>query len=136
MTLRGVHHVAFTVADAGKSADWYRDVLGLKTVADFVEEDGNRRKVVMTSETLATRIGFVEHRSTEAGTFDERMAGLDHISFSIELDDLDDLVATLERHAVEHTPPVPSILRPEARVVVFRDPDNIQLELYAEPAEG
>lgn len=133
MPIRGLHHVAFTVGDAGKSAEWYRDVLGFTVVADFEEGDGQRRKVVMTSAGLATRIGLVEHRGATAAAFDERITGLDHISFSFELGQLDDLLSTLDRYGVTYSAPTPSLMNADARVVVLRDPDNIQLEIYAEP---
>lgn len=133
MTVLGLHHVALTVGDAGKSAEWYQEVLGFTVVADFEEADGQRRKVVMTSEGLGTRIGLVEHRGATAGVFDERVAGLDHISFSFDLSRLDDLVAALDRRGVVYSAPAPSILNADARVVVLRDRDNIQLEIYAEP---
>ena len=89
----------------------------------------------MTSDRLATRIGLVEHRETSPGSFDERVTGLDHLSFSVYPDDLDQLVASLGRHDVPHSPPHPAQLNPGARVVVFRDPDNIQLEFYAQPSQ-
>lgn len=134
MSIRGIHHVAVTVSDAGKSAEWYSNVLGFTVIADFEEAGGQRRKVVMTSPALSTRIGFVEHRGATAGVFDERVPGLDHISFSFELSQLDALLATLDAHGVTYSPSAPSVMNPDARVVVLRDPDNIQLEIYAEPA--
>ena len=135
MSIDAVHHVALTVSDHAKSASWYQQVLGFTVIADFEEDGGRRRKVVMTSDRLATRIGLVEHRGTSPGSFDERVTGLDHLSFSVRPDDLDQLVASLGRHDVPHSPPHPAQLNPGARVVVFRDPDNIQLEFYAQPSQ-
>ena len=135
MSFDAVHHIALTVSDLAKSTEWYQQVLGFSVIADFEEDSGQRRKVVMTSDRLATRIGLVEHRGTSPGSFDERLTGLDHLSFSVDLDDLDRLVASLRQHDVPYSPPHPAQLNPAARVVVFRDPDNIQLEFYAQRAQ-
>ena len=135
MSFDAVHHIALTVSDLAKSTEWYQQVLGFSVIADFEEDGGRRRKVVMTSGRLATRIGLVEHRGTSPGSFDERVTGLDHLSFSVDLDDLDRLVASLGQHNVPYSPPHPAQLNPAARVVVFRDPDNIQLEFYAQRAQ-
>jgi catechol 2,3-dioxygenase-like lactoylglutathione lyase family enzyme len=66
--------------------------------------------------------------------FDETRAGLDHLAFTVaDREELDAWVARLGMpgssipRSWQRTPyPVPA-------VVVFRDPDNIQLELFAEP---
>ena len=64
--------------------------------------------------------------------FDETVAGLDHLSFRLaDIDELDDWVERLQHWKVEYSQPADSALRPGAKVLVFRDPDNIQLELYA-----
>jgi glyoxylase I family protein len=132
VSLDAVHHIALTVSDLAKSTEWYQQVLGFSVIADFEEDGGQRRKVVMTSGRFATRIGLVEHRGTSPGRFDERVTGLDHLSFSASPGDLDRLAASLGQHNVPHSPPHPAQLNPAARVVVFRDPDNIQLEFYAQ----
>lgn len=130
--IHGTHHLGLTVADVEASADWYVAVLGFTKVADVEEGEGQRRKVVMTHPGLSTRLGLVEHRSRSAGAFDERVAGLDHLSFAVDLEDLESYLERFQQRGVTHSPPQPSLINPAARVVVFRDPDNIQLELYAE----
>jgi glyoxylase I family protein len=66
--------------------------------------------------------------------FDETVAGLDHLSFRLaDIEELDDWVQRLQHWKVEYSQPADSTLRPGAKVLVFRDPDNIQLELYALP---
>jgi glyoxylase I family protein len=64
--------------------------------------------------------------------FDECRTGLDHISFGVaSRDELAAWVATLDELGIQHTG-----IRDEKEpmpysTVVFRDPDNIQLELIA-----
>jgi len=66
--------------------------------------------------------------------FDETVAGLDHLSFRLaDIEELDDWAQRLQHWKVDYSRPADSTLRPGAKVLVFRDPDNIQLELYALP---
>ena len=132
MAISKIHHLALTVSNIDKSVDWYTTVLPFTKIADFEETGGIRRKAILVSEHLATRLGLVEHRGTAAGTFDERTAGLDHLSFAVDLADIDGFVEAFEKYGVVFSPPAPSIMNQNARLVVFRDPDNLQLELYGE----
>jgi glyoxylase I family protein len=125
-----------TVADVDRSARWYGDVLGFTTVGGYQEigEGGLRKMVFMTCPGLTTAFGFVSHQSSAGAAFDETVAGLDHLSFRLaDIEELDDWVQRLQHWKVEYSLPADSILRPGARVLVFRDPDNIQLELCALP---
>ena len=137
MGIAGIDHIGLTVADVDRSARWYEDVLGFTAVGRHQEvgERGLRKMVFMTCPGLATASGFVSHQSSAGAAFDETVAGLDHLSFRLaDIDALDDWAQRLQHWKVEYSQPADSTLRPGAKVLVFRDPDNIQLELYALPA--
>ena len=51
MKLDGINHVALTVIDPGKSAEWYRDVLGFEIVG--VNKPGNPLKITLGDQWLA-----------------------------------------------------------------------------------
>ena len=73
------------------------------------------------------RIGLLRHPTNSGEPFSEVRTGLDHIEF--EVTSLDELAAwrgRLERAGVAHS-------GAHDHIVTFRDPDNIQLELYCEP---
>ena len=134
MGIAGIDHIGLTVADVDRSARWYEDVLGFTAVGRYQEvgERGLRKMVFMTCPGLATAFGFVSHQSSAGAAFDETVAGLDHLSFRLaDIEELDDWVQRLQHWKVEYSLPADSTLRPGAKVLVFRDPDNIQLELYA-----
>jgi glyoxylase I family protein len=132
--LAGVQHIALTVSDARASADWYTRVLGLREVARFEEGGGDRFKIILTGAGLV--LGVVEHRGAGAGRFDERRSGLDHLAFGVAgRAELDAWAAHLAALRVPYSPIAPARLDPRNAVLVFRDPDNVQLELFAVPAD-
>jgi len=69
--------------------------------------------------------------TAEGGPFDERRVGLDHLAFHItDPDELRHWVTHLDELGVLHSGIIDSGYGP---TVVFRDPDNIQLECYVHP---
>ena len=134
MGIAGIDHIGLTVADVDRSARWYEDVLGFTAVGRYQEvgERGLRKMVFMTCPGVATAFGFVSHQSSAGAAFDETVAGLDHLAFRLaDIEELDDWTQRLQHWKVEYSLPADSTPRPGAKVLVFRDPDNIQLELYA-----
>ncbi|HEY1639285.1 MAG TPA: hypothetical protein VGG35_01230 [Streptosporangiaceae bacterium] len=67
-------------------------------------------------------------------SFDERQTGLDHISFGVaDRADLDMWAGWLDSLGVENSGVIDTGEPVPYSVVVFRDPDNIQLELIHMP---
>jgi len=67
--------------------------------------------------------------------FDETRIGLDHLAFGVtDRADLDAWVTRLEASRAEYSRITTANSIPGAAVVVFRDPDNIQLEIFYDPA--
>jgi len=74
-------------------------------------------------------VGFVEHPQPGTDSFDERSVGLDH--FALRVPDraaLEDRAKHLDDPGVENSGIQEEIGGP---LIVFRDPDNIQLEVWA-----
>jgi catechol 2,3-dioxygenase-like lactoylglutathione lyase family enzyme len=128
----GVSHVELTVRDADRSAAWYEHVLGMRRFGEFPEyrTPGVSARVdqVMHLPTRLT-IGLIQHESGEDGEFSEFRIGLDHLALAVESrDELESWVEHLDACGVRHSG-ISDM--PYGSVVVFRDPDNIQLELFA-----
>jgi glyoxylase I family protein len=133
--ITGLHHLGLTVRDVEVSAAWYEDVLGFRRVGAFAAPDGSRRKVFLRHEGLAVRLGLTQHRPGSPGPFDETRTGLDHLAFAVATrDDLDAWAARLAAGGVTCSPVAAANSVPGAAVLVFRDPDNIQLELFFDPS--
>ncbi len=119
-------HIDLSVSDAEASATWYCDVLGLKRVRR-VDLD-SRTMVVLLHEATGLIIGLNQHTVVPVARFDDRNVGLDHIGFSVtERADLDAWGKQLTSLNVVHSPAEDTA---NGAALVFRDPDNIQLEFW------
>lgn len=135
MLIAGIHHVSLTVTDVEVSAAWYERVLGLEGRGGREGQDGDRRRVFLGSDGLTTTVALCEHRGSSPDAFDETRVGLDHLSFSVrDHADLKQWHERLLQAGVTCSPPTPSRGVEGALLIVFRDPDNIQLELFAKQA--
>ena len=132
----GIHHLGLTVSDVERSAQWYEDVLGFARIGGLGVATTERRKVYLRHAGLDIRLGLVEHSSSSKRPFDETESGLDHLSFEVPTrDDLERWASRLQELGVAFSPIAASHVIPGAAVLVFRDPDNIQLELYTDPTK-
>jgi glyoxylase I family protein len=125
-TITGAHHLALTVTDVERSAAWYRDLLGLVSVFDGSDETVTFR--VLAHPDSGWVMGVRQYTGGSRDSFDEYRTGLDHLAFGVSSrEELDDWQQELERRGISFTPAVET---PIGTVVVFRDPDNIQLEFW------
>jgi glyoxylase I family protein len=124
--------VILTVSDAGRSAAWYCDLLGMDETSRYVQPDGHVALVHLAEQSSGVELCLVAHQSGQAA-FDEFRIGLDHLEFLVvHRDDLDTWVARLDELGVRHSGVKEPSYTPNA-MVTFRDPDNIQLEFFWRP---
>jgi glyoxylase I family protein len=123
---QGVHHFRLTVADVDRAVRFYTEVLGFKKLVD------PNPGAFLSNGSVGLGIGphpFPDG-AIKGDRFDENRIGLDHLSFSVpSRQALDEAVQVLDKHGIAH-----SEVRDLGEVfgiciVVFRDPDNIQLEV-------
>ena len=136
-----VHHVALTVIDLDASVRWYEEVFAVKHVLDAPHEGGTAR--ILSDPEMTLMFALHRHDAAQGEPFAETRTGLDHVGFMVPTrDDLQRWQEHLERHGVVRADQADKPLtqspisdQPYGSVLVFRDPDNIQLELFAPPAE-
>jgi glyoxylase I family protein len=137
LVITGISHFGFTVRDVDASAAWYEDVLGFQRQGGYTSSDGAFRKVFLRHAEVPARLTLAQHSHGHREPFDETRVGLDHMAFAVgDRAALDVWAQRLAAAGVPHSPVAPANSVPGAAVLVFRDPDNIQLELFYQPSDG
>jgi catechol 2,3-dioxygenase-like lactoylglutathione lyase family enzyme len=133
-TVAGFHHFAPTVRDVDASADWYERVFGMGRLSVTFPHHGAEEAgyaVLLMEPRSGIVIGLHHHEDNDGEPFRESRTGLDHLAFAVPShDDLEAWVSWLASLGIENSGVVDVTAPMPYSVVVFRDPDNIQLELF------
>ena len=124
--INGFGHIDLTVTDGERSVRWWEQVMGFKRVA---HRETPGLKVWNVYHPSFLPIGFVEHSNRVSDRFDERAVGLDHLALRVpDRAALETWAKHLDDLGIAHSGVHDENGGP---LIVFRDPDNIQLELWA-----
>ena len=140
VTAPTLHHLALTVRDLDASIEWYGKVFGIHYQMDVPHPGGFAQ--LLSDDAWQLVIVLHRHDANSGETFLESRTGLDHAGFVVPT--REDLVAW-QSHLAEHgvvraetadrpLTQSPIADEPYGSVLVFRDPDNIQLEFFAPPS--
>lgn len=125
-TFSRVSHISFSARDAEASAQWWTAVLDLVEI-DRVVGYGWRAILLMHPSTR-TIIEFQQHDANQGENFDPRRTGLDHMAFKVDTrGELDEWLARFEELGVRHSEIAE---REYGAVLCFKDPDDIQFEMF------
>jgi catechol 2,3-dioxygenase-like lactoylglutathione lyase family enzyme len=133
--IAGIHHLSFTVTNLEDSLDWYARVFQAERVDykfNHLYRENTGYGILLVEPKSGLVIGLHTNTGNQHEGFNEARTGLDHISFQVaQRSDLEAWMAHLDELGIAHTP-IRDQTEPFAySTVVFRDPDNIQLELVA-----
>jgi glyoxylase I family protein len=132
--ITGVHHVCLTVTDIDTSVNWYQQLFNAERwpgrLAHYAREETGFAEMLEDKQT-GLLIGLHHHVANQGEKGEEYHTGLDHISFKVAdraaleawIDRLDEL--NIGHTGIRRRPNGPY------STVVFRDPDNNQLEFAA-----
>jgi glyoxylase I family protein len=132
--ITGIHHFSVTVRDLEASVAWYQRVFRADRVPmtfPHYEREDSGYGVLLVDQQSGLAIGLHTNTGNDGGEFDEARTGLDHVGFNVASHtELQAWATWLDKLGVEHSgirtgdQPFPFA------TLVFRDPDNIQLELF------
>ena len=134
-----LHHLALTVTDLDVSVRWYENVFGVTFLMDAPHQGGVGR--VLANENRELMIVLHRHDTNGGELFGETSTGLDHAGFMVPTradletwqNHLEVLGVTMADTADKPLTQSPICDEAYGSVIVFRDPDNIQLELFCPP---
>lgn len=121
-----VHHLRFTVTDVPRAREFYSRVFGLELVVEL------GAGVLLGNGNVMIGLGPAPDASRAPANdrFDENRVGLDHLSLSVgSADDLERAVRILDELGAPHGEITDLGEGFGIKILAFRDPDNIQLEL-------
>ena len=126
MQLTGVDHLGFTVTDLGRATSWYCEHLDFEPLARYSRPDLGAEVQVLRRREIPMRLSLRCFATGSREPFNELRVGMDHVALGVA--DNEALVAWQARLedagvACNRTD------QPELSILVFRDPDNIQIEL-------
>ncbi len=135
-----LHHVAITVTDLDASVAWYERVFGIEHRLDAPHEGGVGK--LLADDAMELVLVLHRHDRNDGAHFAETVTGLDHVGFAVPTRaDLEAWQAHLEANGVVRADVADTALTQSpiadefyGSVLVFRDPDNVQLELFSPPA--
>lgn len=128
--ISAIHHVSVTVTDMDRSIAWYKELLGFEQLLEEKHPDGAGTGIVLGKPDWSLCVGLHVHDANESERFAESRTGLDHVGFLVSSRaELEAWEARLTELGVEHSPINDDM--EGIGILVFRDPDNIQLEFIS-----
>ncbi|WP_405490290.1 VOC family protein [Nocardia sp. NBC_00511] len=128
--LAGIHHIKIPVTDLVRSIRWYREVLGFRPTMQFWDSDGVVRGTAGELPGLSPALlGLRENPLAAQGC-----KGFDPVSLGArDRDHLEQWSAHLDTHGVAHSPIIDASA---GWLLVFNDPDGLELHLYTWAEHG
>lgn len=127
-SIAGFHHLSFTVSNRERTVAWYEEVMGFERHSEVQADTFTRTRMRQPDSGIV--ITLTEHGQGAGDRFAETRTGLDHVSLQVPgLQELQAWKRRFEEHGVDHSEIKET--GSGAAMITFRDPDNIQLELFA-----
>lgn len=132
-TILGLHHVKIPVTDLARSREWYERVFDLEPSMEFRDDhDAVVRGVVYRA--LRSSVGEITISLREQPTAARGLAGFDPFAMMLGgRADVEHWCERLDRLGVAHADIVDA---PIGSILVFTDPDGIELRFYSLDPDG
>ncbi|GHH37036.1 VOC family protein [Lentzea cavernae] len=127
--LRGIRGVKIPVSDLARSTQWYREVFGFEPEWEFANADGVVRGVSGYVSGGAAGLSLRENPGKARA-----IAGFDPVNWAVETrEDLQDWIAHLDGLKIPHSPEIEASI---GWLLVFNDPDGLEIHLYTDQEHG
>ncbi|MTV27691.1 VOC family protein [Nitriliruptoraceae bacterium ZYF776] len=128
--MRGIFNVKIPVSDLPRSRDWYERVLGFEVELEFPDESGVVRGVAGHLPGVeGTYVSLRENPTSAAG-----LSGADVLGLSIaDRSAAEAWAARFDELGIDHSPVIDATI---GWLLVFHDPDGIELHLYSQERHG
>lgn len=125
----GVHHLALICSDVEQTIAFYQDVIGFPLVEVMENRDYPGSTHFFLDIGNGNLLAFFDFPGLGLGPVVEAHGGVQHVAISVTPEHFDAARARLDAAGVTYHGPGPGM---ETSIYV-KDPDNIQIELLAEP---
>lgn len=127
MDITGVRHLKIFVSDLAKSREWYEQVFRLEHDTSFQDQDGVVRGMSFRVPGASLQIALRENPKLAEALYDA-----DPFALAVTREALDAWEAYLDRLQIPHSS---IIATGSGHALGFRDPDGMQIRLYAHDEE-
>ncbi|MEY2569042.1 MAG: glyoxylase family protein [Actinomycetota bacterium] len=125
----GVHHLALICSDVERTIAFYQDVIGFPLVEVMENRDYPGSTHFFLDIGNGNLLAFFDFPGLGLGPVVEAHGGVQHVAISVHQEAFDAARARLDAAGITYHGPGPGM---ETSIYV-KDPDNIQIELLAEP---
>ncbi|RZU72265.1 catechol 2,3-dioxygenase-like lactoylglutathione lyase family enzyme [Micromonospora kangleipakensis] len=130
VSLVGIHHIKIPVTDLARSAAWYERVFGFRATIEFPDPDGVVRGVAGPLPGLGETLVALRVNQQAA----EGCRGFDPVSFGVQdRADIEAWASHLDSLGIRHSPVIDATV---GWLLVFNDPDGLELHLYSWAKHG
>lgn len=120
----GVRHLKVWVSDLARSRKWYEEVFGLELVLSFEDSDGVVRGMAFRVPGVDFELALRENPELATALHDA-----DPFALATTRESLDAWVDRLDSLGIAHSAVIEAS---RGYVLGFRDPDGLQIRLYAD----
>jgi catechol 2,3-dioxygenase-like lactoylglutathione lyase family enzyme len=143
--LKGLQHIGVPVTNLDASCKWYGEVLGLTPRFTGANEGEDLSRTLQVPEAKIrfaffwignTYLELLEYERPTGRPFELRNSDVGAVHVCFEVDDIEAVYERLKQRDVPFSSEpitIPAGALGGAKFVYFRDPDNIQLELFELP---
>jgi glyoxylase I family protein len=131
--LTGVDHLGLTVTDLDRATSWYGEHLDFEPLVRYSKAELGAEVQVLRRREIPLRLSLRCFATASREPFSELRVGMDHVALGVA----DDSALAAWQARLEDAGVICNRTDlPELSILVFRDPDNIQIELCTPVRSG